>query len=87
MSHLTRQFWLERIEATKAMIIIYEDAVMQLSTGAVQSYSLNTGQTTQSVTKFDVARLQASISGLYNQLATLETRLTGCGVKIAGPAW
>jgi hypothetical protein len=81
------EFLRARIEATKAMIILYEDAVLQLSTGAVQSYSLNTGQTTQSVTKFDVARLQADIDGLYNRLVTLEARLTGNGTIIAGPAW
>ncbi len=81
------EFLRARIEATKAMIILYEDAIMQLETGAVQSYSLNTGQTTQSVTKFDVARLQASLDGLYNRLVTLEARLTGNGTTIAGPAW
>ena len=80
-------FLKERIASTKAQIIVYEDAILSLESGAVQTYSLNTGQTTQSVTKFDVARLQASLDGLYNRLVTLEARLTGNGVKIAGPAW
>lgn len=77
----------ERIEKTKAIIVAYEDAILQLESGAVQSYSLNTGQTTQNVTRFDVARLQASLDGLYNRLATLQTRLTGSGTIVAGPAW
>lgn len=81
------EFLRARIEATKAMIIVYEDAIMSLQTGAVQSYSLDTGQTTQSVTKFDVARLQANLDGLYNRLVTLEARLKGNGSTIAGPAW
>lgn len=81
------KFLRERIESTKAQIVLYEDAVMALDTGAMQSYSLNTGQTTQYVTKFDLARLQKHLDVLYNRLATLEARLTGSGTKIAGPAW
>lgn len=77
----------ERIAKTKAIIDEYEDAILQLSSGGVQSYSLNTSQTTQTVTKFDVARLQGSLDGLYNRLATLQARLDGSGVIIAGPAW
>ena len=84
MSH---EFWQERLEATKAQIILYEDAIMQLSTGAVQSYSLNTGQTTQSVTRFDLNRLQVTLDVLLNRLATLEARLNGCSTINAGPAW
>lgn len=80
-------FLRERIESTKAQIIIYEDATMALESGSLQSYSLNTGQTTQYVTKFDLARLQKHIDALYNRLAVLEARLTGNGTKIAGPAW
>lgn len=80
-------FWQERLEATKAQIILYEDAIMQLSTGAVQSYSLNTGQTTQSVTRFDLNRLQATLDSLLNRLATLEARVCGSGTTTMGPAW
>lgn len=84
---MSREFLLQRIETVKNIIIAYEDAVLTLQTGDVISYTLNTSQTTQTVTKRDVASLQASLSGLYNQLATLEARLTGCGTVIAGPAW
>lgn len=80
-------FLRERIASTKAQITIYEDATMALESGSMQSYSLNTGQTTQYVTKFDLARLQKHIDALYNRLAVLEARLTGNGTKIAGPAW
>lgn len=80
-------FWRKRLETIGAIIIQYEDAILQLSTGAVQSYSLNTGQTTQSVTKFDVARLQSALPGLYDQYATLDARVNGCGVVKVDPAW
>lgn len=84
---MDRTFWQERIDATKAQIIMYEDAIMQLSTGVVQTYSLNTSQTTQSVTRFDLNRLQATLDSLMNRLATLEARVYGCGTINAGPAW
>lgn len=84
---MKRDFLIQRIEAAKAQIIAYEDAVNQLSTGVVQSYSLNTGQTTQNVTRFDVARLNADIPGLYNRLATLEARLDGSGTVTVVPGW
>lgn len=84
---MDREFLKGRIEATKTLIVAYEDAVSQLSSGAVQSYSLNTGQTTQNVTRFDVARLNGEIDGLYNRLATLEARLNGSGVVISRPGW
>lgn len=84
---MSREFLLQRIESVKNIIIAYEDAVLTLQTGDVISYTLNTSQTTQTVTKRDVASLQAAIPGLYNQLETLEARLTGCGTVIAGPAW
>lgn len=81
------QFLEERIAATKAQIVVYEEAILQLNSGAVQSYTLNTGQTTTTVTRFDVARLNQSLDSLYNRLATLEARLTGSGVVKVNPAW
>lgn len=84
---MSREFLKQRIEATKNIIIEYETAILTLNTTSAISYTLNTSQTTQTVTKRDVAGLQASLNGLYNTLATLEARLTGNGVIIAGPAW
>lgn len=81
------EFLRERIEATKAQIVEYENAVLQISTGVMQSYNLNTGQTTQTVTRFDLNRLQSNIDSLYNRLATLQARLTGNGVVYVGPAF
>lgn len=84
---MSREFLKQRIEVTKNIIVEYETAILTLNTTSAISYTLNTSQTTQTVTKRDVAGLQASLNGLYNQLATLEARLTGSGVVIAGPAW
>lgn len=82
-----RQFWLDQIERTKAQIIAWEDAELALSAGGVQSYTLDTGQTRQTVTKADLSSIRITIDNLLNRLVTLEARLGNGGVIIARPAW
>lgn len=77
----------ERITATKAMIVAYEDAATALGSGGTQSYTLDTGQSRQTVTKVDLADIQKTIDSLYNRCATLEARLNGSGVVTGGPSW
>jgi len=76
-----------RIDATKAQMIAYEDAATALASGGVQSYTLDTGQSRQTVTRLDLDNLQKTIGSLYNRLATLEARLNGSGTITARPAW
>lgn len=79
--------WLEaRITKTKELIEAYEEAILQLSTGAVQSYSLNTGQTQQTVTKQQLSQLKNTLESLENRYATLQARL-GCGRVYGRPAF
>ena len=74
-----------RIAATKALIEAYEAAALALGNG-VQSYTLDTGQTRQIVTRADVKELNATVDTLYNRCATLEARLNGGTAIIArGP--
>jgi hypothetical protein len=81
MSILTDDFWLARIEAKKAMIIAIEEAITALAGGAF-SYTLNTGQTTQTVTKQNIGSLRLLLSSLENDLASLEARLCGASVRV-----
>ncbi len=83
---MNRVFVQKRIVATEAQIIAYEDAVAALVGGA-QSYTLDTGQTRQTVTKPDLAAIQRQINALYNRYLTLEARLNGSGTVAVGPAW
>lgn len=80
------KFLQDRIAATKALIIAYEDAATALSSG-VQSYSLDTGQSKQTVTRSDTKSINETLDGLYNRLATLEARATGGGVMVVRPGW
>jgi hypothetical protein len=77
----------ERITATKALIVAYEDALLAITTGGVESYTLDTGQSRQTVTKLDVAKLNKSLDTLYNRCTTLEALLTGSGSTTLRPAW
>ena len=83
---MNRTFLQERIDATKAQIVAYENAALALSAG-VQSYTLDTGQSRQTVTKLDLDDLQKTIDALYNRCATLEARRNGSGTVTVSPAW
>ena len=83
---MDRTFIQGRIDATKLQIVAYEDAAFALA-GGVQSYTLDTGQSRQTVTKLDLGAIQKNIDSLYNRCATLQARLTGNGTVTVIPAW
>ena len=68
------EFLQGRIDATKAQIIAYEDAITALTSGGVQSYTLDTGQSRQTVTRLELSTLNNALDGLYNRLVTLQAR-------------
>ncbi len=72
-----------RIDAIKIMIVAYEDALLAIAGGAL-SYTLDTGQSRQTVTRQDVRSMQKTLDSLYNTCATLGARLNG-GVVIMRP--
>lgn len=80
-------FLQERITATKAEIVALENAAIDLSSGAIISYTIDTGQSRQVVTRSSVSTINPVIDSLYNRLATLEARLNGSGTVIGRPAW
>lgn len=82
MSDILDRAWYEaRVEAVKALIVAYESALLAIASGA-QSYSLNTGQTTQSVTKANVASVRDTLNELHNQLSMLERKLCGKAIYV-----
>jgi len=88
-SSITSAWLTDRITATKAQILVYEDAILALGgANGVKSYTLDTGQTRQTVTKEDMGALNDTLNGLYNRLATLDARLNGTGNNfIGGASW
>ncbi len=75
-----------RIVKTEAMIIVYEDAMLALGSTAIQSYTLDTGQNRQTVTKQNLTEMRNVVASLYNLLATLEKRRFGNPLVVA-PLW
>lgn len=74
--------WLdERIAKTKELIVKYEDAIDALSSGA-QTYSLDTGQTSQSVTKAQLGSLRNMLQELENRLEWLNAKRHGRTVNV-----
>lgn len=81
------KFLEDRIAATQALITVYEDALTAIGTsGATQSYTLDTGQSRQVVTRGDISQLNSMLDTLYNRLATLNARVNGAGY-VASPDW
>lgn len=80
-------FWQARLDKTVVLIGIYEDAIDAIGIGGAVSYTLDTGQSKQTVTKFDLVKLNETLDSLNNRYATIQARLNGCGVTINGPAF
>ncbi len=84
---MDRTYLTERIAVTKTTIEAYEDAITALGVnGGVQSYTLDTSQSRQTVTRADIPSLNRMLDSLYNRLATMEARLSG-GTTQVRPAW
>ena len=83
----SRDFLQSQVAKIEALINAYMAAELALVSGGIDSYTFDSGQTKQSVTKFDIDKLRTAIDGLYNQYVTLCARLNGSGVLIARPAW
>lgn len=84
---MNRDFLASRITVTQGLIEAYEAALLALGgTNGVQSYTLDTGQSKQTVTRADIPSLSAMLGSLYNRLATLEARLYGAATTVR-PAW
>lgn len=78
--------WIEaRIAAKKGLVLKYEAALDALSTNA-QSYSIDTGQTRQTVTRANLTEIRNIVTHLEGEISTLQARL-GCGQIQARPGW
>lgn len=75
-----------RINFLKTAIVAYETAILALQTGGVQSYMIDTGQTSQRVTKADLSKLQGTYSEMLGTLDALYSRLNGATIYTS-PAW
>ena len=81
------QYLAGKIDEIKALIAAAMAAELQLASGGIPSYTIDTGQDRQGVVKFNLTEMRNYIDSLFNRLVTLETRLYGCGVVTTRPCW
>ena len=84
---IVQSFLLDRINNTKLLIVELEAAELGLATGEIQSYTLDTGQNRQTVTRMNMTELRKAVESAYNRLATLCARYDGSGTQTARPGW
>lgn len=70
----------ERIAAVKARILLWEEAITQISGGAVQSFTIDTGQTRKVVTMANISESRRAMEAEYSLLYSLEARCYGGSV-------
>ena len=83
----TTVFLNSRLEKIQEQIVAYEDAIDALLNNGAQSYSLDTGQSRQQVTKLNLPSLEMRLDSLYNRYTTLHARLNRTGSHSGVPAW
>jgi hypothetical protein len=79
-------FLIERRDATLIQIQAYEAAAAALNAG-VDEYTLDTGQSRQTVRRVDLAKIQAQLDALYNRYAILCQRINGPRGTVGAPDW
>jgi hypothetical protein len=77
----------EQIAETKAIIKLYNAAIKSIVTDGMQTYTLDSGQTRQVVTKLTLSTLRTSRQGFTNELCTLQARRNGSGSMTGRAAW
>lgn len=77
----------EQIARYKTLITAYSDAILAITVEGIQSYTLDTGQSRQTVTRIDLDRLQRTLDSLFSQLEVWQTRLDGGGVSSIRPGF
>lgn len=76
----------ERIAATKADIVIWENADQAIGANGIQEYWIDTGQNELKRKTVDAAEYRRHLDNLYNRLATQCARREGASVTVV-PAW
>ena len=76
----------EQIDATKEALDAVNSAILKAMT-AIAAYTLDTGQTNQSVTRRKLSELRETKSYLMNELEVLYQRKNGCGTYVVTPCF
>ncbi len=80
------QFWIDELAKAKAQAVALDTAILFLYANPHKSYTLDTGQSSQQVSRPDLDSLQSQYDGLLNRIASLDARCNGASQQIR-PGW
>lgn len=89
VSETSSEYWSAELLNARDRLYKLNLAISAITTGGHQSYELDTGQSRQRVTRFDLPQLFSQVDDLMEQIRRLEI-LLGEGkptVKQVRPAW
>lgn len=84
---MANNFLATQIAALETLIAAYNAAELALITNGMQTYTLDTGQDRQTVTKLDIKWIGERKEAALNQWAVLNARCGGTGVTTGVPIW
>lgn len=71
----TCEYWQDELKNSRVLLFKINEAIQTISTGNHQSYTLDTGQSRQTVTRLDLPRLIEQREKLIEQIAQIQTYL------------
>lgn len=69
------QFWKDELDNSRILLFELDKAIYTLSQKGIYSYSINTGQDIQNVTRYDLPQLYTRRKDLMKQIEELELKL------------
>jgi hypothetical protein len=75
------QFWRDELSNARILLDAVDRAIYSLTTKGIASYTIDTGQTRQAVTRSDLSMLQNWRTQLIVQISTLEARFSVGGSR------
>jgi hypothetical protein len=72
----SEQFWRDELSNARIQLDAVDRAIYSLTTKGIASYTIDTGQDRQTVTRSDLSMLQSWRTQLITQISTLEARFS-----------
>lgn len=79
-------FWTDQLTEAQTQLTALNTAIRFLYANPHKSYTLDTGQSSQQVSRPDLDSLQKQKRGLQNEIAELDARCNGASQQIR-PGW
>jgi hypothetical protein len=83
---MAESFWIDQLTKAQSQAALLNDAIVFLYDNPHKSYTLDTGQSSQQVSRPDLEGLQKQYDLLLDRISTLEARCNGASQQMR-PAW